>query len=110
MYRKGADAALLCGPMVWALGFIRPRKPYSSAASRTQHLNAIMEFNESNVSNRVSALAQGQPPEWKAIALRALENENSLVKLSFFYERDDAAAINFLDVLIECMYMRSCLW
>ena len=108
MCRKGADAALLCGPRVWALGFIRPRKPYSSAASRTQHLNAIMEFNESDLANRVSALAQG--PEWKAIALRALENENSLVKLSFFYERDDAAAIIFLDVLIECMYMRSCLW
>ena len=64
----------------------------------------IMDFNESNLVKRVSALAHGQLPEWKANALRALGNENTLVQRCFLDERDDGVAIIFMDRLIKCAY------
>ena len=63
-----------------------------------------MEFNDSNLVHRVSALAQNQPPEWKTNALRALENEPTLVQRDFFDERDDAAAIFYLAGLTKCAH------
>ena len=65
-------------------------------------LIAIMELNASSLVNRVSALAQSQPHGWQANAVRALGDANMLVQRSFLDERDEAAAIAFLDKLIEC--------
>ena len=61
-----------------------------------------MELNASNLVNRVSALAQRQPPGWQANAVRAFGDANMLVQRRFLDERDETAAITFLDKFIEC--------